>query len=522
MEGRIKEKTLRRMFLQYMVLFCINTLVICGIVVGVLFVLTEQAGLLPANYTEQWLGEHEKEIRVVEDVSSLDFPEDSRYGVYTEDGVWLDGTIPKEERKKVWEGYQKRSMAAVSGYYRFFSREDGTVCIVNYYFRMQYASPKLNRILPSPELLLPLAAVILFILQAVFLAGRFSKNLKRRLEQLEGVTQKISENDLEFDVETTDIREINEVLHSLGRMKEALQTSLKKQWDMEAEQNRQVRALVHDIKTPLTIIRGNAELAAEDMKLLERELSEKQSCDIALEKETLEKDLSKKQSSDIAIEIENFSRSGTFADEENKKIVNVLQSTGDAQKQILEYAKEMEQYLEKMRLILQYKTVEDREICISCGKLQEQLKMQAEQMASVKDIPVMVQCGEVNGTIQINPEQIKRAWGNILGNALEYTNPEQGIDVSVSEIEKDGKQYLCVGVSDYGSGFSGEALARAAEEFYRGDESRHDRSHQGLGLSIAKWFVEAQGGFLEVKNSEKSGGGEVSLFIPHYSENRKV
>ena len=57
-----------------------------------------------------------------------------------------------------------------------------------------------------------------------------------------------------------------------------------------------------------------------------------------------------------------------------------------------------------------------------------------------------------------------------------------------------------------GPGFSTEALNYATEEFYRGDESRHDRSHQGLGLSITKRFVEAQGGFLEIRNSEAGGG----------------
>ncbi len=61
---------------------------------------------------------------------------------------------------------------------------------------------------------------------------------------------------------------MNGVLCSLGRMKEALQESLKKQWDMESEQRRKMQALVHDIKTPLTIIKGNAELSEEDLERL--------------------------------------------------------------------------------------------------------------------------------------------------------------------------------------------------------------------------------------------------------------
>lgn len=58
-------------------------------------------------------------------------------------------------------------------------------------------------------------------------------------------------------------RSINGVLSSLEKMKNTLQESLKKQWDMETQREQQLRALSHDIKTPLTIIRGNAELMAE-------------------------------------------------------------------------------------------------------------------------------------------------------------------------------------------------------------------------------------------------------------------
>lgn len=498
MEVRVKEKTLRGMFLQYMAIFCVNTIVICGISFGGLLVLSERTQILPANYTEQWINEHETVIRTLEDVSDLGFPEDSRYGVYTKDGKWLYGTIAEEDRIKTWEGYEKQDMSAISGFYRFFVREDGDVCIVKYYFRMRYASPRLNRLLPNPEMLLPLVIGVLFIIQAIVLAGRFSKNLKKRLEQLENVTQKISENDLEFSVGVSDIKEINDVFYSLGQMKDALQASLKKQWDIEAEQNRQVRALVHDIKTPLTIIRGNAELTAEDVEMLRQGMS--------ILSDTEEKI---RHAGDTEIQRQLSEKM------EDTKAIRSLTGIGSYQQQILEYVGEIEQYLDKMRLILQHqKTADaDKEICISCAGFQEQLKIQAEQMTSVKDIPLMIRCCSAKGAMQVNPEQLKRAWGNVLSNAIEYTDKEQGIDVHISEEEKNGNWYLCVQITDYGPGFSEEELRYATEEFYRGDESRHDRSHQGLGLSIAKRFIEAQGGFLRLQNSAKTGGGEVSLWL---------
>lgn len=487
MEGRLKnrrknrgrEKTLMGMFLKYMVIFCVNVALIFVGAYLMIAILVGTGMVYPANYSEQWMNAHETELRERDDLRELEFPYGTNYGVYMRNGEWLYGTIVEKDREATWDGYERQNMSALSGYYRVFEREKEEICIVKYYFQMRYINPTLNRILPTPELLIPILMAVLFFVQAVVLARHFAKNLKKRLEKLQGVTRKISENDLEFAVETTDIKEINQVLCSLDRMKDALQKSLKKQWDMEEEQNRQVRALVHDIKTPLTIIKGNAELAKEDVGELKEALSDQ--CEVSDQ-------------------------------------LSVLQGVENCQKQILEHTVEMEAYLDKMRLILKHQAAVETETCIDCDRLQERLKAQAEQMTSPQDLPLMVQCHHVQGVVQVNLEQLKRAWENVLGNAMEYTDSEQGVDVCIHEVEKDGVSYLCAKVSDYGPGFSGEELNYAAEEFYRGDESRHDRSHQGLGLAIAKRFVEAQGGFLEIRNSEQTGGGEVSLWLKFVSD----
>lgn len=52
-------------------------------------------------------------------------------------------------------------------------------------------------------------------------------------------------------------------MSSLSGMKEALKDSLTRQWDAQQQKKEQLAALTHDIKTPLTVIKGNAELLAE-------------------------------------------------------------------------------------------------------------------------------------------------------------------------------------------------------------------------------------------------------------------
>lgn len=470
MEGRVKERTLTGMFLKYMVIFCINTVLIVVGAYMVLLLLATTGQVLPANYSEQWLNEHTEDIRMAEDVGEIPFPAGCEYGVYTEEGTWLYGTLERKSRSQVWSCYQKKDMSSQEGYYRFILRPDQEVCIVKYHLRMRYTIEPLNHILPNLELLLPLVMLFVFVLQSVLLARRFAKTLRVRLEQLNEVTQKISENDLEFDVGLSDVKEMNRVLQSFGHMKEALQTSLKRQWDLESEHRRNMQALVHDIKTPLTIIKGNAELAEEDLEALREEAS-------------------------------------------HLEHGQVLQSVGESQRQIVEYTKEVEKYLDKMRLLLNDQESAEQEICISAEKLQGQLKTLAEQMTSAKHMPLMVWCCKSDTVIQVNLEQLKRAWRNVLSNALEYTDIEQGIDIKMTESMKEGIPYLCAKVCDYGHGFTKEDLEFAAEEFYRGDKSRHDRNHQGLGLAIVKRFIEAQGGFLELGNSKETQGAEVTLWV---------
>lgn len=470
MEGRVKERTLTGMFLKYMVIFCVNTVLIVVGAYMILILLATTGQVLPANYSEQWLNDHTEDIRMAEDVGDIPFPAGCEYGVYTEEGKWLYGTLEQKSRSQVWKCYQKKDMSAQEGYYRFILRSEQEVCIVKYHLRMRYTIEPLNHILPNMELLLPFVMLFVFVLQSVLLARRFARTLRVRLEQLNEVTRKISENDLEFEVGTSDVKEMNGVLCSLGRMKEALQESLKKQWDMESEQRRKMQALVHDIKTPLTIIKGNAELSEEDLERLREDI-----CHIEKEQ--------------------------------------VVQSVEKSQRQIVEYTKEVERYLNKMRLLLCDQEVAEQDICISSEKLQEQLKIVAEQMASSKNMPFMIQCCKSDLVMQVNIEQMRRAWSNVLANALEYTELEQGIDIKMSEGVREGRSYLCAKVSDYGQGFFKGDMEFATEEFYRGDKSRHDRSHQGLGLAIVKRFLESQGGFLELGNSEETGGAEVTLWV---------
>ncbi len=85
---------------------------------------------------------------------------------------------------------------------------------------------------------------------------------------------------------------------------------------------------------------------------------------------------------------------------------------------------------------------------------------------------------------------------NLLDNAVSYGRP--GGHVTVELYREDG---MAVGkVKDDGPGISEKDLPRIFERFYRADSSRTDSSHSGLGLSMAKWILEAHGGTIQAES----------------------
>ena len=222
-----RQKTLTGLFLKFAALFCLDTFGI-GMFCLVLLVLSPMTGFtLPANYAELQLTDHTEEIKAAgTDVEAL-IPDGCRYGIYDATGRFKTGTFSADAKKRAWQGYKNGSKYASMGkYYRYIKQNSGDICIVKYDLHMRYAYDKLNGIVPSLEILTPVLGVVLFFLHATLLSGHFAKKLKRELRQLREVTEKIGQNDLEFETGPSQIKEIDDVMSSLSGMKEALKDSL--------------------------------------------------------------------------------------------------------------------------------------------------------------------------------------------------------------------------------------------------------------------------------------------------------
>ena len=90
-------------------------------------------------------------------------------------------------------------------------------------------------------------------------------NLTQETEKLTAAAQAVARKELDSAVFSgAKVREYESALQALQTMGDALTGSLQRQWQMEQQQREQILQLSHKLKTPLTIVEGNAELLAED------------------------------------------------------------------------------------------------------------------------------------------------------------------------------------------------------------------------------------------------------------------
>lgn len=105
---------------------------------------------------------------------------------------------------------------------------------------------------------------------------------------------------------------------------------------------------------------------------------------------------------------------------------------------------------------------------------------------------------------QLDPDRVNQILYNLITNAIRYTHPGTAI---LLQTEPAGKRVRLI-IADEGPGIAPEDLDHIFEQFYRGDKSRNRASGgSGIGLSLAKSFVEAQDGTITARN-RKEGGAE--------------
>jgi two-component system sensor histidine kinase KdpD len=109
-----------------------------------------------------------------------------------------------------------------------------------------------------------------------------------------------------------------------------------------------------------------------------------------------------------------------------------------------------------------------------------------------------------------DPLLLEQALVNLLDNAAKYAPPDSTITIHA----RADSQKIALTIADEGPGIPAAELSHIFDKFYRARKGDLGAAGTGLGLSVARGFVEAFGGTLDAANRGNAGGAIFTLTMP--------
>ncbi|WP_433118632.1 HAMP domain-containing sensor histidine kinase [Micromonospora sp. CA-246542] len=285
--------------------------------------------------------------------------------------------------------------------------------------------------------------VLLVTVGVTVLAG---VRLTRPLHALTGAAQRMRDGDGAARVRVTGRDEI-------ARLAEAFNDMSERRERLEQLRRAMVSDIAHELRTPVTTIRGWLEAAEDGVAPLDRRLVSS-----LLEEATL-----------------------------LQHVIADLQDLAEA---------------EAGALRLHPETVYLADLL---GQVAEAYRVQAD-LAGVT-LSVLL---DADPQVYADPVRLRQVVGNLVGNAVRHT--PAGGRVTISAGAAGGK--VTIAVADTGSGISAEHLPRVFDRFWRAEKSRSRQTGgSGLGLAIVRKLVEAHQGTVQVE-SKPTKGSTFTVHLP--------
>ena len=121
--------------------------------------------------------------------------------------------------------------------------------------------------------------------------------------------------------------------------------------------------------------------------------------------------------------------------------------------------------------------------------------------------------------VRVDPDRLHEALANLIANAVQHT-PTGGTVTLRSRTTTSGVQ---IDVADSGEGIAAEHLSRVFERFYRVDAGRsRDTGGSGIGLTITRALLKAQGGHIRVESPGLGQGTTFVISLPRFEPERQA
>lgn len=292
--------------------------------------------------------------------------------------------------------------------------------------------------------------LLTIIITASLLIFWIYRSIIKPLSILRIATNKMKEGDLSFGVQAETQDEIGELFDDFEEMRLRLKDLIGDRLKYEEDIKELISNISHDLKTPLTAIKGYAEGLMDGVA------------------DTLEK--------------------------QEKYLKTIVMKANDMSVLVDELAYYSNIDINKPYNFKDINLYECFDDCI--GDIYVDLE--------VKNIKLNYSNRVDQGVKVIaDAEQLKRVISNIIYNSVKYMDKEEGI---ISIILEDNDEFVSVNIKDNGKGISESDLPHIFDRFYRGDASRNSkRGGSGLGLAIAKKVVEDHFGTISALSEENQG-----------------
>ncbi len=277
---------------------------------------------------------------------------------------------------------------------------------------------------------------------------------------LEDAAERIREGDLDFHIRSGGKDELGQLCRTFEETRQRLKDAQEEKLQTDAANRELIRNISHDLKTPITAIRGYVEGIRDGV---------------------------------------------ASTPEKRNQYLNVIIRRTEEMTQLID---ELSFYtrMDSEGIPYNFRVMRAADFIGDCGDA-----FDSQLTADGADFSF---CCELSPEteIAVDPEQMHRVFSNIIGNSLKYAD-KKPCRITMEATETKGG--IRLEIADNGKGIAAKDLPHIFERFYRADAARTATGGSGIGLSIVKKIVEDHGGAVEAESTPGRGTAMI-ITLPRY------
>ena len=321
----------------------------------------------------------------------------------------------------------------------------------------------LNSIISRTNIVIGIIIAI-FIIAIVVISLITSKTIVGPIRQITVGANEIANGNFDYEIKYKSTNELGQLADSFNNMRLRVKESIEKQNQADQKQKEMVAGIAHDLRTPLTSVKGY---------------------------------------------IEGLRDGIADTPEKRQRYMDTIYSSTCSTEKILD------DLLAISKLELGATTLNCESVTIS--DFLEFANGLTEELSKADFDYEIIDRTRTSPSLYLDTDRFSRVINNVISNSIKYRRPEVKGKITLTIIEY--QKTVLFEIKDNGMGVDKESLPRIFDTLYRADKARTNvREGSGLGLSVCKQIVELHGGLIWAQ-SEPGNGLSILISLPIYRGN---